>query len=60
MGELVQFRQTRPARARETGGAAEILFFTGVRYERMAETPPNNGHPSSNDGLSPKRKRKRG
>ena len=60
MGEVVLFRQSRPPRIRENEGAAQNLFFTGVRYERMTETPPNNGRPSSNDGLGAKRKRKRG
>jgi hypothetical protein len=43
MGELVLFRpaggQQRKIRA-ERGAAAQILFFTGVRYERMASAAP--------------------
>ena len=36
MGEIVLFRQAerRPPASGRTDGCAEILFFTGVRYER--------------------------
>jgi hypothetical protein len=43
MGELVLFRpaggQQRKTQAGR-GEAAQILFFTGVRYERMAAAAP--------------------
>lgn len=45
MGEVIAFR-LRPHRAapvpqnREGATPAAILFFTGVRYERMAEPEP--------------------
>lgn len=54
LGKLVKFDQRRkPAGAgkRSPGGAAQILMFTGVRYERG--TPPT----SSLDPSRPKRKR---
>jgi hypothetical protein len=50
MGELVLFRpaggQQRKSRA-ERGRAAQILFFTGVRYERMASAAPVHESDSS-------------
>ena len=44
MAVVIPFRFARPGRrstASEapTAGSAEILFFTGVRYERQAEKP---------------------
>ena len=62
MGVVIGFPQPSRANAppRESGEPAQILFFTGVRYQRMTEAPPA-GH----DGRSPtreggKRRRKRG
>ena len=44
MGEIVLFRpqqgQVRKRSAAAETAGAEILFFTGVRYERMAEARP--------------------
>ncbi|HMQ56940.1 MAG TPA: hypothetical protein PKE65_00155 [Rhizobiaceae bacterium] len=43
MGEVVQFRgklksrQPRPDRC--VNGPAELLFFTGVRYEKLIDNP---------------------
>jgi len=35
MGEVISFRRRQHAgRARDEGDAAQILFFTGVRYTR--------------------------
>ena len=53
LGKLVKFDQRRkpaPNRIR-AGGSAQILIFTGVRYERG--TPPS----STIDPSRPKRKR---
>jgi hypothetical protein len=67
MGDVIQFSErSRPVgarpRERETGTVqtAEIMFFTGVRYQRANEaapTLPNGDRPSSEGGKS---KRKRG
>jgi hypothetical protein len=63
MGDLILFRpRKRAERARggETGTAA-ILFFTGVRYQRMSDPEPaHDGRPSTQDGVGAKRRRKRG
>lgn len=56
LGKLLKFsRRDRPAGAAvKPAGEAQILIFTGVRYERGTPTPPN-------DRLDPsRRKRKRG
>ncbi len=55
LGKLVKFDQRRKA---VTGGAkkpggAQILIFTGVRYERGTSQPPN----TRLDPTRPKRKR---
>lgn len=43
MGDLIAFRSQRPSgEARPSGPGAEILFFTGVRYQRMSEDPPSS------------------
>lgn len=62
MGLLIGFPQQTMANSppRANGGSAQILFFTGVRYQRMSDPAP-----SENDGRSPtreggKRRRKRG
>ncbi len=41
MGELLAFQHRKPASTerREPHGPAEIIFFLGVRYERMEEPP---------------------
>ncbi|MBV1705500.1 MAG: hypothetical protein KGI57_00765 [Hyphomicrobiales bacterium] len=50
MGELVSFETRCAGRERRTmpsrpAGEATILFFTGVRYERMAPAPDPNDPP---------------
>ena len=43
MGDLIAFRSQRPSgEARPSGAGAEILFFTGVRYQRMSEDAPSS------------------
>ena len=43
MGEIISFRphegQVRKSRASTDRTGAKILFFTGVRYERMSDPP---------------------
>ena len=55
LGKLLKFEgRTRSANAGQQGsGDAQILIFTGVRYERGTPPPPNN-HSDA------RRKRKRG
>jgi hypothetical protein len=63
MGDLISFQPRRkPSRARESeAGTAAILFFTGVRYQRMSDpAPTHDGQPSSEDRVGGKRRRKRG
>jgi hypothetical protein len=63
MGDIILFsprRQTGAARRRNGESVeAQIMFFTGVRYQRMpdAGTDTTDGRPTSAGG---KRKRKRG
>jgi hypothetical protein len=67
MGELVWFRprEGRSSKTQPTGSAgAEIVFFTGVRYERMKEPEPvlqgTLPDPNPAEGLGrPSRGRKR-
>lgn len=57
MGKLVQFQSRKPERAEarhELTQSAEILIFTGVRYER--ENPAAPTKPTT----TPRSKRKRG
>ncbi|HEV7293622.1 hypothetical protein [Devosia sp. RR2S18] len=55
MGKLVNFerRNAPPAAADKPRGTAQILIFTGVRYERGAPPPSTRLDPTP-------RKRKRG
>jgi hypothetical protein len=62
MGVVIEFSRQTQANAppRSDGRSAQILFFTGVRYQRMSDPAPGQ-----NDGQSPtreggKRRRKRG
>lgn len=62
MGVVIAFPKQSRASAppQRDGRAAQILFFTGVRYQRMSEPAPGEL-----DGASPtreggKRRRKRG
>jgi hypothetical protein len=55
MGDLVMFRPRSKA-APDTGAerqseSAEIVFFTGVRYERL-EAPPEAKRPPPKGGLN--------
>jgi hypothetical protein len=45
MGEIIPMRRPRGSVQRETipGQSAEILFFMGVRYVRMADSEPAVG-----------------
>jgi hypothetical protein len=57
MGKLVQFQSRKPERAEgrhEPTQSAEILIFTGVRYERERPVAPTK--PTT----TPRSKRKRG
>jgi hypothetical protein len=46
MGDLIAFRSQRPSHeARPSGAGAEILFFTGVRYQRMNDEALANEGP---------------
>jgi hypothetical protein len=67
MGEVVQLPSTKRRSSLASGGdlgrMAQILFFTGVRYQRMPEivSPDADGAGApTHSGLSGKRKRKRG
>jgi hypothetical protein len=55
LGKLVKFDQRRKAaqRGAKAPGDAQILIFTGVRYERQAPLPPT----TRLDPTRPKRKR---
>jgi hypothetical protein len=56
MGDLIAFRSQRPSgEARPSGAGAEILFFTGVRYQRMSEDAlSSNTTPGLSRPLRPK------
>ena len=56
MGDLVLFR-LRSNAAPDAGAAnrsesAEIVFFTGVRYERLETPPPDAKRPRPKGGLN--------
>ena len=55
MGKLLKFDQRAKAAnpERSVPGSAQILIFTGVRYERGTSQPPNKRL----DPTRPKRKR---
>jgi hypothetical protein len=59
MAMVIEFPKQSQANAppREGGQPAQILFFTGVRYQRMHEPAPDGRSPSRDGG---KRRRKRG
>jgi hypothetical protein len=42
MGQLIAFRPREPSGAASEQGAAEILFFTGVRYQRHDAEPSSS------------------
>jgi len=67
MGEVVRLpltkRRSSLASVGDDGRMAQILFFTGVRYQRMPEivsTDADGTGAPSHSGVSGKRKRKRG
>ena len=57
MGDIVEFRflkRSADAPVAAGGGKdAEILFFTGVRYERAAEPPALEGPPPEGQSGAP-------
>lgn len=53
------FRRARPMREAVESGGAEILFFLGVRYERMPDAPPVNPEPVDRSARPVRRARKR-
>jgi hypothetical protein len=57
LGKLVKFDQRRrpPSSTVRAGGSAQILIFTGVRYERGI--PPSSTVDPSRPNSRPKRKR---
>ena len=64
MGDVISIPQRKRTAAAtlSDGATAQIVFFTGVRYQRMSETEPteSNRTPQSEGGEGGKRKRKRG
>ncbi|HYC25255.1 MAG TPA: hypothetical protein VEC58_04370 [Roseiarcus sp.] len=56
MGELVMFRRSSSAASRlggpSTSQGAEIVFFTGVRYERPAPAMAEASEPPPEGGLN--------
>ena len=54
--ELQSFQAARPPRALVAGTGAEILFFLGVRYERMPDPAPE---PADRPTRAVRRPRKR-
>ena len=66
MGEIILFRpregQARKTRSSAVGAGAQIMFFTGVRYERMQEPAQQEGDSGAPPagGLGGGRRRRRG
>jgi hypothetical protein len=60
MGEILPFRiESRPRAATVAPqGPAEILFFTGVRYERH-DDGPSGPQSRASTGTAPRRQRRR-
>ena len=59
MGDLILFPMRRTPSRERRSGEAEILFFTGVRYQRMSEPAPT-GASDDRPSQGARRKRKRG
>ncbi len=66
MGKIIAFpsgdgRMPRPETSRRAGSEAEILFFLGVRYQRVDDPPiPESTAPLASGGAAARhRKRKR-
>jgi hypothetical protein len=66
MGDVILFSPKRQSARRRDGEgtSAQIMFFTGVRYQRMSDAAcaeATGGTPlSEGGGMGGKRKRKRG
>lgn len=66
MGELIMFRPRAGQSSKVTPpleSGAKIMFFTGVRYERMVETPLDVSEPAPTESVGKSgrgRKRRRG
>jgi hypothetical protein len=62
MAEIIEFRSFDPGRVRKRERPvedAEILFFTGVRYERASEAvPPIDDPRDTSSGARRSRKRR--
>lgn len=60
MGDVISIPQRKRTAAAtlSDGATAQIVFFTGVRYQRMSEAEPARTCPPQSEGG--KRKRKRG
>ena len=56
--DFSSFRESRPMPAVASYEQCELLFFLGVRYERMPETL-SLSEPSAPASLGPRRSRKR-
>jgi hypothetical protein len=58
MGDVLNLPSPRPrAAAAPAEGGAQILFFTGVRYERMRDAPPDGRHDGAGGAPPPGRRR---
>ena len=63
MGDVVLLPLRERTAAVREGATAQVVFFTGVRYQRMSEAEPvktSDRRPGSEGGEGGKRKRKRG
>jgi len=63
MGEIIAIRAQKRRSPVASSGGAEILFFTGVRYQRAIEEEPSAAEPRSpqpNGGVGGGRRRRRG
>ncbi len=64
MGEIIAIRAQKRRSPVASSGGAEILFFTGVRYQRAIEEEPSSAaeprSPQPNGGVGGGRRRRRG
>lgn len=60
MGVLIHLseRPARPASRRREGETADILLYTGVRYERHAAEEPTPGDGAGRETARPRRRRR--
>ena len=56
--DFSSFRESRPMQAAASYDQCELLFFLGVRYERMPETL-SSSEPTTPASQGPRRARKR-